>query len=121
MNILAKILVSGLAVFITAYLLPGVTIDGYITALIVGVVLALLNTIVKPILIILTIPATILSLGLFLFVINAIIIMLADNLVGGFEVRNFWWALLFSIILSLVNSIFDQTDSSKKSKKNINE
>ena len=117
MNFLAKILVSGLAVFITAYLLPGVLIDGYITALIVGIVLSILNTIVKPLLIILTIPATILSLGLFLFVINAIIIMLADSLVGGFEVRSFWWALLFSIILSVVNSIFNQSDSSKKSKK----
>lgn len=120
MNFLAKILVSGLAVFITAFLLPGVNIDGYITALIVGIVLSILNTIVKPILIILTIPATIFSLGLFLFVINAIIIMLADDLVGGFEVRNFWWALLFSIILSFVNSIFNQSDSSKNSKK-INE
>lgn len=116
MNFLTKTLISGLAVFITAYLLPGVSIDGYLSALIVAIVLSLLNTIVKPILIILTIPATIFSLGLFLFVINAIIIMLADDLIGGFEVQNFWWALLFSIILSLVNSIFNQSKSSKKSK-----
>lgn len=116
MNWITKTLISGLAVFITAYLLPGVSIDGYISALIVAVVLSLLNTLVKPILVILTIPATILSLGLFLFVINAIIIMLADDLVGGFEVRNFWWALLFSIILSIINSLFNQSDSDKNSK-----
>jgi putative membrane protein len=120
MNFITKILVSGLAVFLTAYLLPGVSIDGYFSALIVGIVLSILNTLVKPILVIFTIPATILSLGLFLFVINAIIIMLADDIVDGFAVRNFWWALLFSIILSFVNSIFNRSDSNKKSKK-INE
>lgn len=117
MNWITKLVISAFAVFLTAYLLTGVTIDGFFTALLVALVLSILNTIVKPILIILTIPATILSLGLFLFVINAIIIMLADNLVGGFTVDSFWWALLFSIILSIINSLFNQGESKKEKTK----
>jgi putative membrane protein len=88
-----------------AKFLPGVTVAGYLTAIIVALVLALLNLIVKPILIIFTLPVTILTLGLFLIVINAIIILLADAFVGGFEVSGFWIALLFSILLSIFQSL----------------
>lgn len=91
--------------FILAYLLSGVAVDGYIGALIVALVLAILNVLVKPILVIFTLPATILTLGLFLLVINAVIILLADKLVDGFAVANFWWAILFSILLSILQSI----------------
>lgn len=75
------------------------------TALLVAVVLALLRLIVKPILVVLTLPITVLTLGIFLLVINAIIILLADYFVTGFEIDGFWWALIFSLFLSLFQSI----------------
>lgn len=107
MNGIFRFLLSGLAVLLTAYLLPGVTVRHYGYALLVAVVLSLANVIVKPILVILTIPITIVTLGLFLLVINAAIIMLVDFLIpAGFEVNGFWWALAFSLILSIFNSIF---------------
>jgi putative membrane protein len=109
-----RFLLNGLAVFLTAYLLPNVDVDGYGTALIVALVLSIANVIVKPILILFTIPITILTLGLFLLVINAIIILLADYLVDGFFVDGFWWALLFSLILSIFNSLFEDLTKDKK-------
>ena len=105
MGILVQLIVGALAVFITAFLLPGVAIDSYITAIIVAALIALLNITIKPILIFLTIPITIITLGLFLLVINAIIILIAAELIPGFAVMGFWWALLFSFILSLINSL----------------
>lgn len=98
-------MLSAVAVVILAKILPGVEVDSYTTAIIVAVVLSLLNFIVKPILIILTLPVTILTLGLFLLIINAIIILLADNLINGFQVSSIWWALLFSLLLSFLQSI----------------
>ena len=91
---------------LTAYLLPGVHVDNYGYALLVALVLSIANIFVKPILIILTIPLTIFTLGLFLLVINALIILLVDYLVPGFSVDGFWWALGFSLILSIFNSFF---------------
>ena len=107
MNFLIKLIISTLAVIITAALLPGVEVqnDSVLIAIVVAAVLVFLNSILKPIMIILTIPITVVTLGLFLLVINAGIIMLTDKLVDGFSVRSFWWALLFSIVLSIVNSI----------------
>ena len=114
MNWLIRLLLNGLAVVLTAYLLPGVFVDGYGTALIVALVLAIVNVLVKPVLTILTIPITILTLGLFLLVINAAIILFVDNLVAGFTVDGFWWALLFSLILSIFNSVFADLVGKKK-------
>lgn len=88
-----------------AEFLPGVSVGGYGTAIIVALVLAVLNLIVKPILVLLTLPVTILTLGLFLLVINAIIILLADAFISGFGVDGFWIALLFSLLLSIFQSI----------------
>lgn len=88
-----------------ANFLPGVAVAGYWSAIMVAVVLALLNLIIKPILVLFTLPITIVTLGLFLFVINAIIILLADAFVSGFDVTGFWIALLFSILLSIFQSI----------------
>lgn len=116
MNWFVRFLLNGLAVVLTAYLLPGVSVDDYWTALIVALVLSIANIIVKPILIVLTIPITILTLGLFLLVINAFIILLVDSLVSGFYVDGFWWALLFSLILSVFNSLFN--DMSKDNRDN---
>lgn len=109
MKFLVKLLVSALVVLLTGYLLPGVNVDGFGVAILVAVVLAILNTLVKPILVILTIPLTILTLGLFLLVINAVIILLAGSLIGGFSLDSFWWALLFSIIVSVIMSIYESS------------
>ncbi|HUH45930.1 MAG TPA: phage holin family protein [Arenibacter sp.] len=106
MRLILRILLSAIAVIILAYILPGVGVDSYTTALIVAIVLSLLNLIVKPVLIILTLPITILTLGLFLLIINAVIILLASNIVSGFHIDNIWWALLFSLLLSFLQSIF---------------
>jgi putative membrane protein len=117
MQFLGKIFLSTFAVLISAWLLPGVRVEDFLSAFLVAISLAVLNAIVKPILIILTIPVTIISLGLFLFVINAFIIYLADNMVAGFEVDGFWWAIFFSIVLSLVTSIlsgFDKKENKKR-------
>ena len=102
MGFILKILITAVAAYAAAWLLTGVEITDVKTAIIVAVVLALLNTFVKPILIILTIPVTILTLGLFLLVINILIIKLTDSLVGGFTVDGWFSALLFSLIVSVV-------------------
>lgn len=108
MNFIVRLFLSALAVIITSYLLPGVHVEDFLDALIVAALLALFNTVVKPVLVILTIPITIVTLGLFLLVINAILILLVDFVAGGFEVANFWWALAFSLILSLIVALFDK-------------
>ncbi|SFE69240.1 putative membrane protein [Chitinophaga sp. CF118] len=107
MNFIIRMLVTALAAMVTAYLLPGVRIKDFATAIILALVLSLLNFLIKPILIILTLPVTIITLGLFLFVINAIIILLASKLVSGFKVDGFFWALVFSLVLSLVSYIME--------------
>ena len=101
---LLKILITTVNAFLLAYILPGISFYSIFTALIVAVILAFLDAIVKPLLIILTLPVTILTLGLFLFVINALIILIADQVVEGFKVASFWDAFLFSILLSFFNS-----------------
>jgi putative membrane protein len=113
MSGIVRFLLSGLAVLLASYLLPGVSVEHYGYALLVAVVLALANILVKPLLVILTIPLTIFTFGLFLLVINALIILLVDYLVPGFHVDNFWWALLFSLILSLFNSMFTDLATKK--------
>lgn len=105
MHLILKLLISAVSVFLTTWLLPGVYLEGFGVALVVAVILGLLNALIKPFLVLLTLPVTILTLGLFLFVINAVIIMMCDYLVGGFSVDSFWWALLFSIIVSLLNAV----------------
>jgi putative membrane protein len=92
-------------VFLLTYLLPGVSVNDFIDAVVVALVLSLLNIFVKPILVFLTIPATIITLGLFLLVINALLIWWTHLLVDGFQVDNFWYALLFSVLLSVTNSL----------------
>lgn len=105
MKSVLRLLLTALAVVILSYILPGVTVEGYFSAILVAIVLALLRFTVKPLLIILTLPITVVTFGLFLLVINAIIILLADLIVGGFAVETIWWALLFSLLLSFLQSI----------------
>ena len=99
-------LIFTLAVIVAAYLLPGVTVSGFFAALVTALVLGFINTFIKPIVVILTLPINILTLGLFYLVINTLLIMLASAIVPGFTVANFWWAALFSIVLWLVNLFF---------------
>ncbi|MFO7259440.1 MAG: phage holin family protein [Bacteroidota bacterium] len=107
MNSVVRFLLSGLAVLLTAYLLPGVHVENYGYALLVALLLSLANMFIKPILVILTIPVTILTFGLFLLVINVLIVLLVDAIVpSGFEVDGFWWGLAFSLILAIFNSLF---------------
>lgn len=105
MKLLLRLLVTAALVLLIANFLPGVHVASFTTAIIVAVVLGLLNLFIKPILVILTLPVTVITLGLFLLVINAIIILLCTNIVGGFAVDSFWTALWFSVILSILQSI----------------
>ncbi|WP_421878244.1 phage holin family protein [Marinoscillum sp.] len=114
MNFLIRLLLSALAVVIASYLLPGVEVDGFFAAIIIAVVLSLLNFVVKPILVILTIPLTVVTLGLFLLVINALIILMADSIIPGFYVDGFWWALLFSLVMSLTNALLIDLSGGKE-------
>ena len=102
MGFILRLLITAVAAYAAAWLLPGVEITDAKTAIIVALVLALLNTFIKPILVILTIPVTILTMGLFLLVINILIIKWTDSLVGGFTVDGWFSALLFSLIVSIV-------------------
>ena len=109
MNFIIKLFLNAIAVVIVAYILPGVHLVDFWQAVLLAAVLSLLNASVKPLLIFLTIPATIFSLGLFLLVINALIIEIAAWILKpGFMVDSFWWALIFSILLSIVSGIFER-------------
>lgn len=106
MKLLIRILLTSLLVMVITHFFPTIAyVDGFTTSLIVAVVLGLLNLFVKPILVLFTLPVTIFTLGLFLLVINAVIILLCTKLVDGFKVDGFLGALLFSIILSLSQSL----------------
>ena len=104
MNIIINILVSAVAVFITGRILNGVTISGYGTAVAVAVVLGIVNAVLGRILLILTLPLNVLTLGLFTFVIIGGLVMLTAAIVPGFKVASFWWALGFAFVLAIVNS-----------------
>lgn len=105
-SILTRILLGGISVMIADYLLKGVSIDTWTTGFILAAVIILINFTLKPVMIILTLPITLITLGLFLLVINAAVILLAEYFIPGFTVVNFWWALGFSLVLSLINGVF---------------
>jgi putative membrane protein len=105
MAILINILLSALAVAITAYLIPGVTIDGYMTAIVVAVVLAIVNSTIGPLLKIITLPLNILTLGMISLIINVLMVLLVARLVPGFSISGFWIALVFAVVLALVNMV----------------
>ena len=114
MNFLLRLLISGIIAYVLSKILSGIHIANITTAIIFALVLACLNAIVKPILVLFTLPITVVTLGLFLFVINALIILLADKLLDGIKVDGFWWALLFSIILSIFSSGMNAAFADKK-------
>ena len=105
MKLIIKLLLTALVVVVLAKILSGVTVENYGSAVIVAIVIALLRLIVRPILVLLTLPITILTFGLFLLIINAIIILMASYFVSGFTVATIWWALLFSLLLSIFQSV----------------
>lgn len=104
MQILISIFLNALAVYITAAILPGVHISSIVNTLVVAVVLGLINTFIKPIISIFALPFTILTLGLFSFVISGLMVLLVSKIVPGFTVDNFLWAMAFALVLSIVNS-----------------
>jgi putative membrane protein len=103
MGKLVSWLVNALVIMVAAYVLSGVHVNNLWTALVVALVMGILNILVKPLLILLTLPITIVTFGLFLLVINALMVLLASAVVPGFTVDGFWWALLFSLLVSLIN------------------
>lgn len=119
MKILVRLIISAIAVLVTDLLLPGVSLgdmsdtNGLLTALLVAAVLGLLNALLKPVLVLLTLPVTVVTLGLFLLVINAVIVLIADRLITGFTVESFWWALGFSLLLSIVQGVLNAFDAGK--------
>lgn len=102
-----KLLITALAAYFAAMLTPGVTITSFWGAIVVAIVLTLLNVFIKPVLVFLSIPVTLLTLGLFLLVINAVIILIASYFVGAFHVDGFWAALLYSIIFSVISWLLE--------------
>jgi putative membrane protein len=109
-RLLIHLAVNAVAIYVAAYLLPGVELKGPVAAVATAVVLGVVNVLIKPVLILLTLPITIVTLGLFLLVINACVVLLAAALVPGFEVEGFWWALLYSVALSIINAFFHQLE-----------
>lgn len=103
-SLLTRLIVSSLSVFLAGWLLPGVQIDSFTTAVGIAIVLGVLNTTLKPLLIVITIPITMMSLGLFLLIINAIIIGIADQWIEGLHVRSIWTAIIFSFLITTINS-----------------
>lgn len=114
MNFIIRLLITaGVAFILSKYFLSGVHIASFGTAIVFAIILALLNIFIKPILSILGLPFTIITFGLFSFVINALIILLAGYFVTGMKIDGFWWALIFSIALSIVTSLLDSLTTSK--------
>lgn len=105
-SVLTKIILGGISVLIADYLMRGVSIDSWTTGFILAAAIILINFTLKPIMVILTFPITLVTLGLFLLVINACVILLAAYFIPGFVVDSFWWALGFSLVLSLINGVF---------------
>jgi putative membrane protein len=104
-HILSRLLLSAFALLLTDYVVAGITVDGLYIALITAVVLGLLHAVVRPVLFILTLPITIITLGLFHFVINAALFLFAASFIDGFTVENFWYALLGSLMVSVINTV----------------
>ncbi|HEX9980014.1 MAG TPA: phage holin family protein [Flavobacterium sp.] len=105
MKLLFRILVTSALVLLLSYFMRGVVVDSFLTSIIVAVVLGLLNIFIKPVIVLFTLPVTIVTFGVFLLVINALMILLCTEIVGGFSVDSFWTALLFSLLLSLSQSL----------------
>ena len=107
MHFLARLVLNGIAIIVAAWLLPGLHVSGPFAALIAGVILGFVNAIVRPVLFLLTLPLTLVTLGLFIFVLNALCLGLTAALVPGFDIDGFWWALLGALLISIVSWILN--------------
>ncbi len=116
MKLIIRLLVSAALAFILAQILPGVHVDGYDTAIWFAIVLGLLNIFLKPILILFTLPLTLITFGLFLFIINTCTVLLASDWVKGFEIDSFGWGLLFSLLLTLTTSLLFKEEERQQKK-----
>lgn len=105
MTLLLVWILNAVALLVVAYILPGIVVASFGSALIAALVLGLLNTLVKPLLIVLTLPITIVTLGLFLLVLNALVFWFAGSILKGFQVEGFWWAVIGAIVYSLVSGL----------------
>ncbi|MBX2983988.1 MAG: phage holin family protein [Flavobacteriales bacterium] len=114
MRLIIRILISTIAVLVADLLLRGVHAEDFKTGLLVAIVLGVLNAVVRPILVLLTLPVTVVTLGLFVLVINAAMVMLAARIVPGFTVNGFWWALLFSVVMWAVQSVLLKLDGGEQ-------
>ena len=114
MKVIIKLLITAVVAYFLPKILDGVQVADFTSAIIFAIVLGLLNLIVRPILSLLSLPITILTLGLFSLVINALIILLADKFTEGINVDGFWWALIFSVALSIITSILEKILISKE-------
>ncbi len=108
MGLLLVWILNAVALLVVAYLLPGITVASFGSALIAALVLGLLNTLVKPVLVLLTLPITVVTLGLFLLVLNALVFWFAGSILKGFQVAGFWWALAGALIYSLISGLLSR-------------
>ena len=108
MGLVLYLIINTIAVFVASKILPGIHVESIVMALLVAIVLGVINVFLKPLLVILTLPINLLTLGLFIFVINAFLVLLVSWIVPGFTVDNFLWALAFSLIVSLVSSFLSK-------------
>lgn len=102
---LKVLLINSVVIFFAAYLLEGVKMKNFLTAIGVAVLLGLINMFIKPLIVFITLPLTILTLGLFILVINAWVLLIIDKLVDGLEIKSFWWAAGYSLLISILNSV----------------
>ena len=108
MSLLLVWLLSAVSLLAVAYILPGITVSSFGAALVAALVIGLLNTLVRPVLVLLTLPITIVTLGLFLLVINALVFWFAGSVLKGFHVAGFWWAMLGAIVYSIISGLLSR-------------
>jgi putative membrane protein len=103
MKLLLVWLINALALMAVAYLLPGIAVESFVTALVAALVLGLVNAVIRPVLVLLTLPATLLTLGLFIFVINGLLFWFVGSFISGFVVSGFWWGVIGAVVYSIVS------------------
>ncbi len=104
-GMIRNLLVNTISIFAVSYILSGIEVDSFLIALVVAVVMAVLNVTLKPLLVLITIPLTIVTFGFFLLVVNVLVLYAAEALIDGFHIAGFWWALAFSLLVSFINSV----------------
>ena len=113
MKILIQWILSAIVIMVVAYVLPGVDVSGFLFALVVALVLGLVNAFIRPVVLFLTLPINILTLGLFTLIVNTLMVLLVDSIVAGFSVSGFGWVFVFSIALWIVNSLLSVSEPKK--------